>query len=215
VVLRRLVVLGPPGGGKGTIAQRLGDRLGVPHISTGDILRAEVAHNSALGRRAQEHMNAGRLVPDELVSEITRNRLAEPDSIGGWILDGFPRDLGQAQALDEQLGDSGPQAVVVLEVPEEEVFARIAGRRTCPQGHVYHVTRNPPRKPGVCDVDGEPLSQREDASEEVIRERLVSYKKETTPALDFYERKGVLLPLDGTGEPDDVFERVVSKLESS
>jgi adenylate kinase len=212
-VLTRLVVLGPPGGGKGTIAQRLGERLGVPHISTGDILRAEVAHNSELGRRAQEHMNAGRLVPDELVTEITRNRLAEPDSSGGWILDGFPRALGQAQALDDQLEDAGPQAVIVLEVPEDEVFARIAGRRTCPRGHVYHVTRNPPRVPGVCDVDGEPLGQREDASEEVIRERLESYKKETSPVLDFYDRKDVLISLDGTGEPDEVFERVVATLE--
>lgn len=212
-VFRRLITLGPPGGGKGTLAERLGKHLGVPHISTGAMLRAEVAERSDLGRRAHSFMKDGRLVPDDLVTEITQRRLAEPDARAGWILDGFPRNLSQAQVMDRDLGDSGADTVLVLEVPDEEVFVRIAGRRTCPKGHVYNLTRNPPRTPGVCDIDGEPLQQREDASEEVIRDRLQIYRRETVPVLDFYDRKGMLHRLDGTGEPDEVYARVIDVLE--
>ena len=208
------MILGPPGGGKGTLASRLAKHLGVPHISTGDMLRTEVADASALGSRAQTFMNSGELVPDEIVVEITRRRLAEPDAADGWILDGFPRELSQAQALEEQLGSSGPDAVVVLEVPDDEVFVRIAGRRTCPNGHVYNVKRNPPKSPGVCDIDGLPLQQREDASEEVVAERLEIYKRETGPVLDYYANKRILHRVDGTGEPDEVYERALQELES-
>jgi adenylate kinase len=206
------VILGPPGGGKGTLASRLAEHLGVPHLSTGEMLRLEVAHASALGSRAQAFMNAGELVPDEIVIEMTTRRLAEPDAADGWILDGFPREPSQAQALEEQLG---PDAVVVLQVPDDEVFIRIAGRRTCPSGHVYNVRRSPPKTPGVCDIDGLPLQQREDASEEVVEERLATYKRETTPVLDYYDGKGLLHRVDGTGDPDQVYERVLSELESS
>ena len=214
-MLKRLVILGPPGGGKGTLAARLAEHLGVPHISTGDMLRAEVANSSALGSRAQTYMNSGELVPDEIVVEMTRRRLAEPDATEGWILDGFPRELSQAQALDEQLGSSGPEAVVVLVVPDEEVYVRIAGRRTCPNGHVYNVKRSPPKSPGVCDIDGLPLQQREDASEEVVAERLAVYKRETTPVLDYYDNKRLLQRIEGTGEPDDIYERVLNEMESN
>ncbi|CAN5546704.1 adenylate kinase [soil metagenome] len=213
-MLRRLIILGPPGGGKGTLAGRLAEHLGVPHISTGDMLRSKVANESALGTRAQEYMNAGELVPDDIVIEMTRNRLAEPDATEGWILDGFPRELSQAQALEEQLGGSGPEAVVVLDVPDDEVFVRIAGRRTCPNGHVYNVKRSPPKSPGVCDIDGLPLQQREDASEEVVTERLEIYERETVPVLDYYTDKGLLHRVDGTGEPDDIYERALNELES-
>lgn len=179
------------------------------------MLRAEVANSSALGSRAQTYMNSGELVPDEIVVEMTRRRLAEPDATEGWILDGFPRELSQAQALDEQLGSSGPEAVVVLVVPDEEVYVRIAGRRTCPNGHVYNVKRSPPKSPGVCDIDGLPLQQREDASEEVVAERLAVYKRETTPVLDYYDNKRLLQRIEGTGEPDDIYERVLNELESN
>jgi len=208
------VILGPPGGGKGTLAARLAEHLGVPHISTGDMLRAEVAESSALGSRAQTFMNAGELVPDEIVVELTTRRLAEPDATDGWILDGFPRELSQAQALEKQLGSSGPEAVVVLEIPDDEVFVRIAGRRTCPNGHVYNVKRSPPKSPGVCDIDGMPLQQREDASEEVVAERLEIYERETVPVLDYYDNKGLLHRADGTGEPDEIYKRVLIELES-
>ncbi|MGH2750611.1 MAG: adenylate kinase [Actinomycetota bacterium] len=214
-MVRRLMILGPPGGGKGTLAERLGEHLSVPHISTGAMLRAEVAESSDLGRRAQGFMKDGRLVPDDLVTEMVLRRLAEPDAPDGWILDGFPRNLNQAQAMDRDLGDSRAEAVLVLEVPDEEVFVRIAGRRTCPNGHVYNLTKNPPRTPGVCDVDGEPLQQREDASEDVIRDRLQIYRRETVPVLEFYDRKGILHRLDGTGEPDEVYARVIDVLREA
>ncbi len=207
------MILGPPGGGKGTLAARLAEHLRVPHISTGDMLRAEVAGASALGSRAQTFMNSGELVPDEIVVEMTRRRLAEPDAAEGWILDGFPREHSQAQALDEQLGRSGPEAVVVLDVPDEEVYVRIAGRRTCPKGHVYNVKRSPPKSPGVCDIDGLTLQQREDASDEVVAERLEIYERETVPVLDYYADKGLLHRVDGTGEPEDIYERVLNELE--
>ena len=212
---KRLVILGPPGGGKGTLAARLAEQLGVPHISTGQMLRAEVADESALGSRAQTFMNSGELVPDEIVVEMTKRRLGEPDATDGWILDGFPRELSQAQALEEQLGSSGPEAVVVLEVPDDEVFTRIAGRRTCPKGHVYNIKRSPPKSPGVCDIDGLPLQQRADASEKVVAERLAIYEQETKPVLDHYDNKGLLHGVDGTGDPDEIYERVLIELESN
>jgi adenylate kinase len=186
----------------------------VPHISTGDMLRREVASASALGRRAQEHMNAGRLVPDELVTEITTQRLSEPDAGEGWILDGFPRNLSQARVLHDALAGARTEAAIVLEVPDKEVFVRIAGRRTCPSGHVYNMTRNPPKRPGVCDIDGEPLTQRADASHEVVEERLAIYKRETTPLLDYYSDEGILHRVDGVGSPDEVYRRVKA-LEST
>jgi len=209
------VVLGPPGGGKGTLAEHLAEHLGVPHISTGDILRAEVANASALGRRAHHYMTAGQLVPDELVTEISRRRLTAPDALDGWILDGFPRDLNQAESLAAALGRAGPEAVFALEVPDQEVIVRIAGRLTCPRGHVYNAEKDPPRRPGICDIDGEPLGRREDASPAVIEERMAIYKRETTPVLDYYERERLLHRVDGLGERDEIYERVLARLGSS
>ena len=211
-MLRRLVILGPPGSGKGTLAKHLAERLGIPHISTGDILRAEVANDSPLGRRAHDYMNAGQLVPDELVSELSRRRLTEPDALKGWILDGFPRDLNQAESLAAALGGAGPEAVFALEVPDHEVFVRIAGRLTCPRGHVYNAEKDPPKRPGICDIDGEPLGRREDASPAVVEERMAIYKRETTPVLDYYDHEGLLHRVDGLGERDEIYERVLERL---
>jgi adenylate kinase len=209
----RLIVLGPPGGGKGTHAGKLAREIGTPHIATGDMLRREVTEGTELGRRAKAFMDSGRLVPDDVITEATLRRLAQPDARSGWILDGFPRTLRQAQDLDERLTTEGVDLVLVLEVPDDEVFRRIAGRRTCPQGHVYHVDRNPPATPDICDIDGLPLAQREDAAEEIIRHRLDIYKQGSEPLFDFYDRKGILRRLDGTGSLGEVYERLLEVVE--
>jgi adenylate kinase len=176
------------------------------------MLRREVAADTELGRQAQAFMDAGQLVPDELAAEMTVARLAEPDAEEGWILDGFPRNLRQARILADRVRHGGLDLVLVLEVPDEEVFDRISGRRSCPLGHVYHVERNPPQIPGICDEDGEPLYQREDADAEVIRRRLEIYKEDTGPVLDFYEHQGLLRRVIGLGTPDEVHARVVAAL---
>jgi adenylate kinase len=213
-VHRRLVILGPPGGGKGTHAGRLGKELGVPHISTGDMLRREVSEGADLGRQAGSYLDSGRLVPDELVIKMTVERLSRSDAKGGWILDGFPRNLGQARALESRLEDGGVELVLVLEVTDDDVFERISGRRTCPRGHVYHVVSNPPKREGVCDEDGLPLRQREDAATDVIERRLEIYKAETGPLLDFYEQRSLVRRIDGTGRPDDVYPKLLSAVTS-
>lgn len=212
--MRRILLLGPPGGGKGTHAERLAGEIGVPHIAVGDMLRRQVAEGTELGRKAQAFMDAGRLVPDDLVVELAVARLSEPDAAGGWILDGFPRNLRQAQTLDDRLPDGGVELVLVLEVPDAEVFDRITGRRSCARGHVYHVERNPPQTPCICDVDGEPLHQREDAAPDVIRRRLEIYKRETRPVLEFYEQQGLLRRMRGLGTPEEVHARLARTLRA-
>jgi adenylate kinase len=209
----RVIVLGPPGGGKGTHASKLAEAIQVPHIATGDMLRREVAEDTELGRRTKSFVDAGRLVPDELITAITLRRLGQADARNGWILDGFPRTLKQAKELDERLEGRGVGLVLVLEVPDDEVFTRIAGRRTCPKGHVYHVERNPPKIPGICDADGLPLEQREDAADDVVRDRLEIYKRESAPLLDYYDRRGIVRHLDGTGALDDVYERLLATVK--
>jgi adenylate kinase len=209
---RRLTLTGPPGAGKGTYAGRLSAEFNLPHIATGDMLRHEVEEATELGRRAKSFMDRGELVPDELVVELAVNRLARPDAADGWILDGFPRNISQAHGLDEELGPKSVDVVIALDIPDEEIIDRISGRRVCPRGHVYHVTRDPPQRDGVCDQDGEPLSQREDDKEEVVRHRIEIYEQETRPLLEFYDRKGILKRIDGRGGPDDVYREVVAVL---
>jgi adenylate kinase len=176
------------------------------------MLRRNVAEGTELGRKAQALMDAGQLVPDDLVVELVVARLTEADAADGWILDGFPRNLRQAQTLEDHLRERGVELVLVLEVPDEEVFDRISGRRSCARGHVYHVVRNPPQTPGICDVDGEPLYQREDAAPDVIRRRLEIYKRQTRPVLEFYERPGLLRRVSGLGTPEEVHARLVAAL---
>jgi adenylate kinase len=183
----RIVIVGMPGAGKGTHAAALRERLKVPQISTGDMLRAAVAAGNALGREAEGYMNRGELVPDRLVVELVRSRVTESDCAGGFILDGFPRTLAQAKALRESA--VGIDVVLELHVPDEEVIERMTGRRVhLPSGRIYHVTRQPPRVAGVDDVTGEPLSVRADDAEATVRKRFADYHAQTGPLLDYYRR---------------------------
>ena len=204
-----LVLLGAPGAGKGTQAERVAATFGLPHISTGEILRAAVAAGTPLGAQAQQHMQAGGLVPDEVVVGIIRERLAEPDAARGFLLDGFPRTLQQAAALDDMLGASGRTLtrVIVLDVPPAELIERLSGRRMCRQcGKGYHIKFDPPRQPGICDACGGELYQRADDNEETVRNRLVVYGEQTEPLIDYYARKDLVSTISGGGRmPDDVW----------
>jgi adenylate kinase len=213
--MRRVVVLGPPAAGKGTHARRLAAELDVPHIATGDMLREEVAAATELGAAAKAHMDDGELVPDELVVDMIAGRLDRRDAAEGWILDGFPRDLDQARGLDFRLGDRGVQLVIALEVDVDELVSRISGRRTCPQRHVYHEVNDPPKRPGLCDYDGEKLYRRDDDTEDIIRHRIEIYASETKPLLDYYQSRGMLVEVDSSGVPEQAFARLRSALENA
>jgi adenylate kinase len=192
----------------------LSGHFAVPHISTGDILRAEVSRGSELGTRAREFMDKGELVPDAVMLGIVRERLSRPDSQNGFVLDGFPRSAAQAAGLEQidAIGSKMPR-VVSLEVPAEEVVRRLSGRRTCKAcGAMFHETLEPPKKAGVCDRCGGALYQRADDREEIIRARLDVYHKETEPLLRYFQRRGVLREVDGTGSSGEVFQRVISAL---
>jgi adenylate kinase len=203
-----LILLGPPGAGKGTQAERLSEDFGLPHISTGDMLRAHVAEDTELGRRAKSYMDAGELVPDEVIVGMIVERIDEPDARDGFLLDGFPRNEEQAMALDDALSrlDRQLTAVLLIEVPDEEVVQRLAGRRVCVKNptHIYHVDFDPPKHEGVCDQDGSRLIQRDDDREETIRRRLEVYHSQTEPLIGFYDAAGLLRRVDGRRSPDEV-----------
>jgi adenylate kinase len=211
-----VVLLGAPGAGKGTQAERIVAQFGLPHISTGEILRAAVAAGTELGTAAQKFMQAGELVPDDVVVGIIRERLAEPDAARGFLLDGFPRTLEQAAALDDTLKAAGRGLthVVVLDVPEEELIERLSGRRMCRScGKGYHVVFDPPKSEGTCDVCGGELYQRADDNEETVRNRLVVYGKQTEPLVAYYTGKGLVLPVYGGGRmPNEVWTDVRAAL---
>lgn len=207
---RRTLFLGPPGSGKGTHATRLSREFGIPHVSTGDMLRKHVSQQTELGRRAAELMESGALVPDALVLEMVVERLSRPDASRGWVLDGFPRTMPQAKALDSALEPRGIDLVIVLEAPESEILERITGRRVCPLGHVYHVRTQPPRVEGVCDVDGEELQHRRDDTAGVVTQRVAIYHSETAPLIEHYGGAQVVRRVDGTGDRGDVYRRVAA-----
>jgi adenylate kinase len=213
-----LIFLGPPGAGKGTQAQRLAKRFGIPQLSTGDILRRAVAEGTPLGKKAKGLMDAGQLVPDEVVNGIVDEALIKPEAQRGFLLDGFPRTVAQATALDEMLARRGRKIddVISLEVPVEVLVDRLSGRLTCPvDGAVYHLRTNPPRKPGVCDRDGTPLVQRPDDQPEAVRRRLAEYENKTALLKGYYKPRSVLRNIDGVGIPDEVETRIVSVLGAS
>ncbi len=203
-----LILLGPPGAGKGTQARRLSENLKIPQIATGDLLRAERARKSPLGLKAESYMTTGKLVPDELVIEMIRERMREEDCRNGYVLDGFPRTVAQADALDKTIQKNGSRIdrVINLEVESEEVVKRLSGRRQCRKcGENYHTSFHPPKKSGVCDRCGGDLFQRDDDKEEVIRNRLQVYENQTAPLVNYYRDKGVLKSVKGLGSMDEIF----------
>jgi adenylate kinase len=211
MVETNLILLGPPGAGKGTQAERLQEDFSLAHISTGDMLRAQVAAGTELGERAQGYMSAGELVPDEVILGMIRARISEQDAREGFLLDGFPRNASQADALTAALAESERRltAALLIDVPDEEVVRRLGGRRVCAKsGHVYHVEFDPPKREGICDQDGSRLIQRDDDQEETIRRRLEVYARQTAPLIEYYEEAGLLRRFDGTRTPEEVHDHI-------
>lgn len=209
----RIVLLGPPGSGKGTQASALQARRGIPHIASGDLLRAHVADDTELGRRAKPFMDRGDLVPDDLILDMMAERLSQPDAAGGYALDGFPRTVAQAEALDRRLQDLGRRldAVIYLQVPEPELLRRLSGRRTCPTcSAIYHLDTMPPKQEGICDDCGSALIQRQDERPEVVRNRLQVYAEQTEPLLDYYRARELLHEVDGTIGIDRVLDEIAA-----
>jgi adenylate kinase len=206
-----LILLGPPGSGKGTQGERLQEDFRLPYYATGDILRAAVRDGTDLGREAKEYMDRGDLVPDEVIVGVIAERVASHEAVDGFILDGFPRTMPQAEALEAKMGELGREitAAVLFEVSDEEVVRRLGGRRTCVKnGHVFHVEFDPPKNEGVCDVCGARLEIRDDDKPEVIRHRLEQYHEKTEPLISYYEGRGLLKRVDGALPPDDVGDRI-------
>jgi adenylate kinase len=206
-----LVLLGPPGSGKGTQGERLQEDLRLPYYATGDILRAAVRGETELGRAAKEYMDRGDLVPDEVIVGVIAERIDSTEARDGFILDGFPRTMPQAEALDAKLGELGRAvtAVLLIDVSDEEVVRRLGGRRTCAEnGHVFHVDFNPPEREGVCDIDGSELVVRDDDKPEVIRHRLDTYHEKTEPLIEFYDHQSLLRRIDGAATPDAVADEL-------
>jgi adenylate kinase len=206
-----LILLGPPGAGKGTQAERLTEDFKLPYVSTGDVLRAAVKEGTPLGVEAKQHMSDGGLVPDEVVVGIIRDWLEGDEAKDGFLFDGFPRTIKQAEALEGALSDLDRTvtAVLCLEVPDEEIVRRIAGRRVATgSGRIYHVEFDPPKQEGVCDLDGSELVQRDDDRAEVVQARLKTYHEQTSPLIDFYESRGVLHRFDGSRSPTEVHDHL-------
>ncbi|MEU7025382.1 adenylate kinase [Streptomyces sp. SBR177] len=213
----RIVLVGPPGAGKGTQAAFLAKNLDIPHISTGDLFRANISQGTELGLKAKAYMDAGDLVPDEVTIGMAKDRMEQEDAKNGFLLDGFPRNVAQAEALDVVLkaDDMQLDAVLDLEVPEDEVVKRIAGRRICrnDSSHVFHVTYNAPKVEGVCDVCGGELFQRDDDSEETVRRRLEVYHTQTEPIIDYYRAQNLVVTISALGKVEEVTAKAMAALK--
>ncbi len=211
----RTILLGPPGAGKGTQAAKIVEKYDIPHISTGDIFRDNIKRQTELGKKAQEYMNKGELVPDDLVIEIATDRLLADDCEKGFLLDGFPRTVYQAEKLDEFLAAHGQKLdkVLNIDVKDEELLTRLTGRRVCKQcGASYHIVNVPPKKEGVCDVCGGELFQRADDTVETVSNRIAVYKEQTMPLVDYYTAAGNIATVDGAGSLDEVFAEITAAL---
>ena len=211
----KIIMLGAPGAGKGTQAKKLADKFGIPHISTGDIFRANIKNGTDLGKKAKEYMDKGALVPDELTVDLVMDRLAQPDCEHGYILDGFPRTINQAEKLTEAHSIHGGEIdyAVNVDVPDASIVHRMAGRRVCPAcGASFHVEHIPPKKEGICDRCGAELIIRDDDKEETVMHRLSVYHAQTSPLIEYYGAKNLVVDIDGTMPVDDVFNAIVEKV---
>lgn len=213
----RLILLGLPGAGKGTQANNIAERQNLLHVSTGDMFRDAAAEGTDLGKRAQEYMSVGELVPDEVTIGMLLERIGKPDAVQGFMLDGFPRTIAQAEALDAAMGAREEQVdgVLYIKVPEQDLMARLTGRWSCPEcGAIYHVMYSPPKSDGYCDTcSDERLIQRPDDSPETVQQRLTVNREQTEALAEYYDRTSKLLPIDGTGEPSEVTERLLTAID--
>jgi len=212
----KIIMLGAPGAGKGTQAKKIAEKYGLPHVSTGDIFRANIKNGTPLGLEAKKYMDEGKLVPDELTVKILLDRVAQDDCKKGYILDGFPRTIPQAEVLDKALKELNDKIdyAIDVEVPDENIINRMGGRRACLScGATYHVVFNAPKKEGICDACGKELVLRDDDAPETVKKRLDVYHEQTQPLIDFYNNKGILVEIDGTMEMNDVFDAIVRVLD--
>ena len=211
----KIVMLGAPGAGKGTQAKKIAAKYNIPHVSTGDIFRANIKGGTELGKEAKSYMDAGKLVPDELTVRILLDRVSEEDCRNGYVLDGFPRTIPQAEVLDKELSKAGEKIdyAINVEVPDEDIVGRMSGRRGCPKcGASYHLKYIPPKKEGICDACGSELVLRDDDKPETVKKRLKVYHDQTQPLIDYYKKQGALKEVDGTVDPEDVFKAITDIL---
>lgn len=211
-----IILLGAPGSGKGTQAKQICNTLHIPHISTGDILRENIRNNTPLGKEAKGYMDAGKLVPDNLVLDMLFERVSQPDCKRGYLLDGVPRTVAQAEAFDQHLNANTQLVVVNLKVPDSELIRRLSGRRVCPKcNKIYHIDTSPPQVAGICDTCKTPLEQRKDDTQQVIEERLRVYYKQTAPVAEYYKQKGLLYEVDGTQDSRVIFDSIMNYMQKT